>query len=330
MSPLLPRPLVAARVVLAAMLLAVALATQSAAGASAAAKCGVIPGHTCARLTISLFGNGSGRFQSLTTDGGVPTGQIDCQRSGGINSGSCTATFDIGTGGSDTLYWRETPAAGSNACWIYAGCFPNGFDTDTTLSSTGTDSDHFFKLVSPSTVTVARKGNGSGSVKSNPRGISCGSTCHVDFASGQPVTLTAKAAAGSVFGGWSNGPCSGKSATCTFTPTAATVINATFNAVPKTTPVQTPAPSASPIIQPSPSSSPSELVEAASADSSASASPSAASSPAAAASDPPSSGSDTLPIAIAILIAAFLIGVGVAIGLAVGLRSRGAKPKPPA
>jgi hypothetical protein len=56
------------------MLLAGALATQSAASATAATKCGVLPGHTCARLTISLFGNGSGRFQSIATDGGVPTG----------------------------------------------------------------------------------------------------------------------------------------------------------------------------------------------------------------------------------------------------------------
>jgi Divergent InlB B-repeat domain len=322
MSPSLTRPLAAARVLLAAMLLAGALATQSAASATAVAKCGVLPGHTCARLTISLFGNGSGRFQSIATDGGAPTGQIDCQRSGGVNSGTCASTFDIGTSGSDTLYWRETPAAGSNACWIYAGCFPNGFDTDTTLSGTGTDSDHFFKLVNPATVSVTKKGNGSGSVKSNPRGISCGGTCHVDFASGQPVTLTAKAAGGSVFGGWSNGPCSGKSATCTFTPTAATVIDATFNAVS----VPAHAPSDSRTIQPSPSAGPSELVEAASAGSSASASPSASSTPPAAAPDPPSSGSDNLPIAIAIVLAAFLIGAGLAIGLVFGPRSRSAKP----
>ena len=323
MSPSLPRPFAAARVFFAALLLAAALVTQSAASATAAAKCGVLPGHICAKLTISLFGNGSGRFQSLDTSGGVPTGQIDCRLSGGIASGTCTSTFDV-VSPFYTLYWRETPAAGSDACWILAGCFPNSFDTNTNASGTLTDSDHGFRLVNPATVTVARKGSGSGSVKSGPRGISCGGTCQVAFASGQPVTLTASAAAGSVFGGWSNGPCSGKSATCTFTPSAATVIDATFNAVAKPSPIGTLAPSDSPTIEPSPSAGPSEVVEAASADSSASASPSASSTPAAA--DPPSSGSDSLPIAIAIVLAALLVAAGLAIGLAVGLRSRRARP----
>lgn len=326
MSPSPSRPLAAVRVLLAASLLAAALITQFAATAAAATKCGVLPGHTCAKLTISLFGNGSGRFQSLDTDGGVPTGQIDCQLSGGIASGTCASTFDV-VSPFDTLYWRETPAAGSEACWILAGCFPNSFDTNTNVSGTVTDSDHGFRLVNPSTVTVARNGSGSGSVKSNPRGISCGGRCQVAFASGQPVTLTASAAAGSVFGGWSNGPCSGKSATCTFTPTAATVIDATFNAVPKPTPKPKPGATAPPNVataapESSASAGPSEVVEAVTAEPSVSASPSAAISGAIAGSDPKSIGTDLLPVAIAIVLAALVI----AAGLVIGLRPRRVKP----
>jgi hypothetical protein len=323
MSPSLPRLPAAARVIIAAMLLAAAVSAQSPASAAAVTKCGALPGHTCVKLTIALFGNGSGRFQSAT-DGGVPTGQIDCRRSGGIDSGTCTATFDVAPSPLNTLFWLETPAAGSDACWILAGCFPNAFTTNTIVTGGGTDSDHGFRLVDPSTVTVARKGSGSGSVKSSPRGISCGGACQVAFASGQPVTLTASAAAGSVFGGWSGGTCSGKSETCTFTLTAATVIDATFNSVLKPTAVATLAPSDVPTIEPSPSAGPSEVVEAASANSSASTSLSGSSTPAS--PDPPSSGSDTLPIAIAIVLAALLLAAGLAIGLTLGLRSRGARP----
>ncbi|HET6867778.1 MAG TPA: PASTA domain-containing protein [Solirubrobacteraceae bacterium] len=56
-------------------------------------------------------------------------------------------------------------------------------------------------------LTVAKSGSGSGSVTSSPNGIDCGSTCSTPFAAG-PLTLTATAAAGSTFVGWS-GDCSG-------------------------------------------------------------------------------------------------------------------------
>lgn len=58
-----------------------------------------------------------------------------------------------------------------------------------------------------STLTVSMSGSGSGSVTSSPGGISCGSTCSAPFPAGA-VTLTATAAAGSSFSGWS-GDCSG-------------------------------------------------------------------------------------------------------------------------
>jgi uncharacterized delta-60 repeat protein len=63
-----------------------------------------------------------------------------------------------------------------------------------------------------STLTVGRTGSGTGSVTSSPNGVSCGPTCSASFAGG-PVKLTAIAAAGSSFVGWS-GACSG-SGTCT-------------------------------------------------------------------------------------------------------------------
>ena len=81
--------------------------------------------------------------------------------------------------------------------------------------------------VSTVALTVTRSGSGSGTVTSTPAGINCGSTCSAGFASGASVTLTAAAAGGSTFAGWS-GSCSG-SGTCTVSMTAARSVTATFN-----------------------------------------------------------------------------------------------------
>jgi len=82
--------------------------------------------------------------------------------------------------------------------------------------------------VSGIALTVTRSGSGSGTVASSPSGISCGSTCSASYATGATVTLTATAAGGSTFGGWS-GACSG-TGTCTLAMTAARSVTATFNA----------------------------------------------------------------------------------------------------
>ncbi|CAK0780704.1 hypothetical protein CCP4SC76_7560004 [Gammaproteobacteria bacterium] len=60
-------------------------------------------------------------------------------------------------------------------------------------------------------LAVAKFGTGSGTVTSNPSGISCGNDCGENFSSGTGVTLTATPASGSTFAGWS-GDCSGASA----------------------------------------------------------------------------------------------------------------------
>jgi hypothetical protein len=86
-----------------------------------------------------------------------------------------------------------------------------------------------FVIVNPqqSTLTVVKAGTGSGTVTSDPAGITCGSMCIVPFDQGTSVTLTATADSGSTFAGWSGEGCSGTS-TCTVSITQAPVVTATF------------------------------------------------------------------------------------------------------
>jgi Divergent InlB B-repeat domain len=67
-------------------------------------------------------------------------------------------------------------------------------------------------------VSIAKSGTGSGKVTSSPAGITCGAVCSHEFPPSAIVTLSAKAATGSVFRGWIGGGCSG-AGTCTVTAT---------------------------------------------------------------------------------------------------------------
>lgn len=82
------------------------------------------------------------------------------------------------------------------------------------------------------TLNVAKAGTGSGTVSSSPSGISCGADCAEDYDEDTPVTLTATAATGSSFTGWS-GACSGID-TCQVTMDSAKSVTATFDIIPST------------------------------------------------------------------------------------------------
>jgi uncharacterized delta-60 repeat protein len=76
-----------------------------------------------------------------------------------------------------------------------------------------------------STLTVAKAGSGSGTVTSGASEINCGPTCSAPFGA-VPAQLTATAAPGSSFTGWS-GDCSGAGA-CTVTMSADRSVTAIF------------------------------------------------------------------------------------------------------
>jgi hypothetical protein len=79
------------------------------------------------------------------------------------------------------------------------------------------------------TLSVTKNGTGTGGVTSIPGGVDCGGSCSAQFASGTFVTLTASAAVGSVFVGWSGEGCSG-TGTCAVTMIQARNVSATFTA----------------------------------------------------------------------------------------------------
>lgn len=74
---------------------------------------------------------------------------------------------------------------------------------------------------------VLRAGTGGGTVTSTPAGIDCGADCSEKVVAGNPVTLVATAAPGSVFDGWSGGGCYGLG-TCVITSSGAATVTATF------------------------------------------------------------------------------------------------------
>ena len=85
-------------------------------------------------------------------------------------------------------------------------------------------------LPSPRSLTVTRAGTGSGSVTSNPTGITCGATCQTTFMSNTSVALTAAPGAGATFKEW-RGACSSSTPTCILSMSANRTVIAIFSKV---------------------------------------------------------------------------------------------------
>ena len=99
------------------------------------------------------------------------------------------------------------------------------------------------------TLTVQKAGSGSGTVTSSPSGIDCGSDCTETYNAGTIVTLTAVAASGSIFEGWSGGGCSG-TGTCAVTMDTSKTVTATFAPAPPGSTPPAPAPPPAPVPAP--------------------------------------------------------------------------------
>ena len=77
-------------------------------------------------------------------------------------------------------------------------------------------------------LTVAKSGNGLGTITADVGGINCGPTCMAGYAPGTMVTLTAAAGPGDHFGGWSGGGCTGTGTCVTSISQATGEVSASF------------------------------------------------------------------------------------------------------
>ena len=165
------------------------------------------PGFT---LTVIKAGTGSGTVTSTPA---------------GINCGtSCSASYPSGT----IVTLTATPSTGSTFAGWSGSCTTTSTTCTVTMSGARSVTATFNVNVQRFTLTVNPAGTGSGTVTSNDGLISCPGTCSATYDSGTVVTLTASAASGSTFGGWS-GSCTGPSTTCTVTMNGARSVTATFN-----------------------------------------------------------------------------------------------------
>jgi hypothetical protein len=178
--------------------------------ASGAADCKRTPYDPCGVvLTVDRSGSGSGSVKS-SPDG------IDCPS-------ICSNTFEYdGSGAQVTL--TASPASGSTfEGWSGGGCsgtspctqtFGSNTTVTATFSNAGSSKGDALNceedpLECEDLLVIIKQGDGSGTVTSSPAGIDCGSECQYKFNPNERVTLSAEAAPGSTFEGWSGDSCSG-------------------------------------------------------------------------------------------------------------------------
>ena len=135
-----------------------------------------------------------------------------------INTGwinSSNQYYDILPGSlqPNTTYYWMVATADNHSSWSGWTCADASFTTPPNCTYS---------------LAVTKSGTGSGTVTSGPAGINCGSDCSESYTSGTSVTLTASAASGSTFTGWSGEGCSG-AGTCTVSMTQNRNVTATFN-----------------------------------------------------------------------------------------------------
>jgi Divergent InlB B-repeat domain len=193
----------------------------SGAGCTGTSTCSVT--MSAAEAVTATFNTSVTSFTLSVTKAGTGTGTVTSSPAG-INCGAtCSASFASGT----VITLTATPSTGSTFTgWGAGPCEGTGTCTFTISAATTVVAD-FTQSTNNFTLTVNEAGTGTGTVSSAPAGINCPTTCSASFASGAVVALTAAAAEGSTFAGWSGAGCTGTGG-CSVTITAAQTVTATF------------------------------------------------------------------------------------------------------
>jgi peptidoglycan/xylan/chitin deacetylase (PgdA/CDA1 family) len=176
----------------------------------------VISGGTDASVTMSMNGTPTPFALTVNATDADPSDTLTWSISSAASHGTASAS---GTGNSKAISYTPT----NN----YVGS-----DSFVVQVSDGTASDTMTVYVTIVgtpiyALSITKVGAGSGTVTSTPAGINCGATCAANFDLNTSVTLTATAALGSTFTGWSGAGCSGTD-TCGVTMTTAKSVTATF------------------------------------------------------------------------------------------------------
>jgi len=158
-------------------------------------------------VTVEKNGNGSGTVTSS------PAG-IDC-------GGTCSGQFQQGT----TVFLNAAAAPGSAFAGWGGACSGTG---PCSVTNNATVTARFIVAIATNQLSVVKAGNGSGTVTSNPSGISCGAVCSSQFPTGGSVVLEAAPASGSTFT-WSGAGCTGSGA-CVVVMIGDQTVTATFTA----------------------------------------------------------------------------------------------------
>ena len=156
-------------------------------------------------ISIAKTGTGSGTVRS--SPAGIDCGTVCSYEFPPSTSVTLTATADKGyifTG------WSGGNCSGTGTCTV-----------NTTSQVTAV-----FDKAPTVIISIAKTGTGSGTVRSSPAGINCGTVCSYEFPPSTSVKLMATAASGSVFAGWIGGGCSG-TGNCTVKATS--LVTAIFN-----------------------------------------------------------------------------------------------------
>src|SRR6202162_1276207 len=157
------------------------------------------------------------QFSSATASQGrclEMNGKVACDLGNLISGSSATVTIVVTSGVQSGLINSASVSSGSAA------------DPDLSNNSASVTLASALKYA----LAVNKSGSGSGTVKSNPIGINCGSICNNTYINGASVMLMAIPDSGSTFSGWSGAGCSG-TGSCSVTVSANVSIVASFEIV---------------------------------------------------------------------------------------------------
>lgn len=164
----------------------------------------------------------SGTFDLSVSKSG--TGTVTSSPAG-INCGTdCTESLASGT----VVTLTAAPGTGYNFSGWAGDCSGTGTCSVTMNAAKSVIAN--FTAVPTGVLSIAKIGTGSGTITRTGGAINCGSTCTEILPAGSTVSLTASAASGSTFVGWSGGTCTG-TGSCAFSLNANATVNAQFNLI---------------------------------------------------------------------------------------------------